>query len=658
VRVFAELAALAPAFQDETVVAGPPHHLAFVSPEQRVIAGECSARAVVELRDAFENPAPPASPLGVSLTFSPSAGFALFSDEACASAAGALSLAPGGAALAFSFTGTKAGEATLQASAASVAGAQQPVAVDPGPPAQLAFALIASPQREGRPFAVSLEARDAWDNPTPSFAEPAALSLSPTGGDARCASGCLDPATTAPFRSGAWSGTVEVEPLGTWRLVANAGKVSGLSGAFEVVGDVLGPRARLEALNPVIHNSRTVSFDASGSTDPGFPSASLQVSWDLRGTAPAPPPWTPWSSVQTASQFFATGGSYEALVAVRSPAGLVGYAQRRVRVVPTSSLCLVSTASDVDDGGSCTGGAGADGRLSLREAIRYSNGRDDPTAIGFSGLTSVDALAPYQISSRRRSSRHPGSSCAARASRCSPARCSSRAWSSRARGPARRRRRGRAWSWWTAGCTTARPSTRGGGRRCGGCGWSAAPGLPVGRRRRRAGPGPLLEPARLAAGRRAPALPGRARPGGAEHRARRPVRGDRRGGRLRRERAGAPRDLRRERDRPLARGGTGHELRNSVFSRHSTRAVDAGAASFAARDGQLLFDNVDDGGLGGDPGTIAGDPLFLDAASRDYRILADSPARDSAPDLSIDVNGPAPGNYGGPAPDRGAEEGW
>ena len=65
-RLTATAASLTPAQQDETVRAGEPTGLAFLTSAQSLNAGECSARVELELRDAYQNPAFSSSPRGVT----------------------------------------------------------------------------------------------------------------------------------------------------------------------------------------------------------------------------------------------------------------------------------------------------------------------------------------------------------------------------------------------------------------------------------------------------------------------------------------------------------------------------------------------------------------------------------------------------------------
>jgi hypothetical protein len=103
-------------------------------------------------------------------------------------------------------------------------------------------------------------------------------------------------------------------------------------------------------------------------------------------------------------------------------------------------------------------------------------------------------------------------------------------------------------------------------------------------------------------------------------------------------------------------GGTGHALDNSIFAGQTTEAVACGTATFASRRTHVLFQNGSAGCLGTDPGALNGDPLFVFPAARDLRLLPASPATDSAIDLGLDLNGPAPGSFSGAGPDRGALE--
>jgi hypothetical protein len=406
-----------------------------------------------------------------------------------------------------------------------------------------------------------------------------------------------------------------------------------------------------------VHNG-SVTFDASASTDLNCPTSALEVSFDFTGSAGGPPPWTPWSLTKTASHSFSKG-TYEARVAVRNPEGVVGYAQRRVRDVASSELCLVDTASDVDDGGKCPGNSGADGKLSLREAINSANGKPG-TAIGFSGPMTLDPSSPFVITADVEILAPDGVvlhgaqfEVAAGTAVLSGLELTGAAALVVVREGAQLElvdshlHDGPLVS--VEGAATLRRVRM---ERCGATCVEVSKDTaraellfsrffdsPLGIRLAAcAGPAPLLVQSSTFAGLQQAIV--------AEVECTGPI-----------QVRHATFD-----DNGTGiqyRGGSGHVLRNSIFTRHTVRAAECGSASFLEREGHLLFANADDGCLANDPATLAADPLFLDPAARDYRPLSASPARDSATALpSVDVNGPAPGLFDGPAPDRGAEEAW
>jgi hypothetical protein len=111
--------------------------------------------------------------------------------------------------------------------------------------------------------------------------------------------------------------------------------------------------------------------------------------------------------------------------------------------------------------------------------------------------------------------------------------------------------------------------------------------------------------------------------------------------------------------------GDDYQGMDSIF-RDNAVAV-AAAPPFACADYDadnldrpIVFNNADDGCLQGSDGLIAGDPLFIYPAARDFRIQFLSPAKDSA-DLDgspnpYELNDAGPGNFLGGWSDRGGRE--
>jgi hypothetical protein len=127
------------ATQHETVLAGPPAAVTFLSTPQTVNAGACSQLATVELRDAWGNPAAGGSPT-IALAATEAAGFELFSDAGCSNAVTAIAPAPGAARADFYFRGILAEIVTVTATSLGLAGASQNETITPeGSASRLVF---------------------------------------------------------------------------------------------------------------------------------------------------------------------------------------------------------------------------------------------------------------------------------------------------------------------------------------------------------------------------------------------------------------------------------------------------------------------------------------------------------------------------------------
>ena len=95
---------------------------------------------------------------------------------------------------------------------------------------------------------------------------------------------------------------------------------------------------------------------------------------------------------------------------------------------------------------------------------------------------------------------------------------------------------------------------------------------------------------------------------------------------------------------------------NNLFTRNGQHGVSGGYFSIADHNG--FFDNPEGSvpNYGVSPSDVSSDPQYIDASSGDYRLAPASPMVDKGIDVGLDVNGPAPGDYDGAAPDIGAFE--
>jgi len=100
------------------------------------------------------------------------------------------------------------------------------------------------------------------------------------------------------------------------------------------------------------------------------------------------------------------------------------------------------------------------------------------------------------------------------------------------------------------------------------------------------------------------------------------------------------------------------DFRNSIVASSSSAGILVSAGDFATLDASLFFDNGGNDCQNCTPGPdcIFGDPRFVDSATDDLSVLADSPAIDRGIDLGYDRNAERAGDFNGSAPDLGAIE--
>lgn len=386
---------LAPAQQTQTVVPATVSAFeltGFPSPVQAGVTGTFSVRAT----DAFGNTVPD---YAGTVTFS--------SSDSAATLPAGYSFQPADLGRhVFGAVLRTAGTSALTAVDGAVTGSQTGIQVRPGPAGTLAFSFIGT-QAVGNPFDVTLRALDSFGNLATAFVATATLTSSPTGVFS-CAAGCPGAMVTAAFLGGQWSGTLRPGSgsAGSGRLFfAAAGALTATSNPFDVQpAPVSSPPVARFFATPGIAKlpSATVAFDGTAVSDTLTPYASLQLSWDFTGTAPGAPGgagWTPWSTAKTASRTYSTAGSYRPRLAVRDTAGFIGYTEGYVVVLAASSaLCTVNTAADVDDGATdCATTFGADGKLSLTEALAIASADAVPTVLTFSAALNITQASGSQV---------------------------------------------------------------------------------------------------------------------------------------------------------------------------------------------------------------------------------------------------------------------
>ncbi len=195
VQLSAAAAGLSGAVQTETVAAGAPATLVFLTPDPTLNSGTCSNDVTLQTRDAFDNPAPVTAATMVALDVTPAAALEVFATGGCAAPITALSFASGASTGSFQLRGSTAGAYTVTASAPGLGTAMLRVRVTPaGFPTQLVIVSLPQTVMVGTCSGpVAVQSQDAAGNAVTAPGQvPIALSASPAAGfelygDAACA---------------------------------------------------------------------------------------------------------------------------------------------------------------------------------------------------------------------------------------------------------------------------------------------------------------------------------------------------------------------------------------------------------------------------------------------------------------------------------------
>jgi hypothetical protein len=362
----------APAVQRETVAAGPPAALAFVTPAQAINAGACSQSAAVEVRDAYGNPSPEAART-LALTATPAGGVTFFAGPACSGAATTITVPAGEARAAFTFSGATAQTVTVTAAASGLASASQDELVTPdGRATRLAFL---TPPRGAAAGSCSdeltLQAQDSAGLAVASAgAVQVALTATPSAGFATYSdAACSVPATT--LQIGASQSTAGFHFRGTLAasVIVTAASPS-LTGVqqTESVGPAPPARVAIASRPQAVAAgtcSRSVDLrveDAHGNASPvgvplsvalsGAPSAGLGFYADAACTRAISAVEVP--SGASAASFFFAGSQAGAVVVSAAPSGLAGDAQTEEIRGAAAALLAFKSAPQTLTAGACS----------------------------------------------------------------------------------------------------------------------------------------------------------------------------------------------------------------------------------------------------------------------------------------------------------------
>jgi len=648
-----------------TFVFGPTQ-LAFATSAVQANVNSCfNAPLTIETRDPNGAASNVATPTTVTLSASPN--LALYTDSACmGSTVSSIVIPANGSSASFFIKGLATGTYTITVSSSGFSGTAQAETINN--PTIFVFSTV-GPQGTYTPFPVTIEAQDGFGNVVTGFTGNA--QLSGVGGPAaECLYNCLNGTTTGPFTRGGWSGWVQLDGAASSAQVhaSNAvGTIQGDSNAFQVYAPDTtfgAPTARLLVYPGAVNNTGDpVTLDAHLSSD--YNQGPLEFSFDKDGTAGTAPgvfPWTNWQGPTYIATGYATG-LWQARVAVRKQGGTtIAYASATVAAT-SSTFCVVNTTSMVNDGASnctMTNKAGTDQLISLPEAIALTNGganraitTNSPMRFVFDPahpLPAVNSATWISFASGTQLVGNPLPLNGNGAVLANADLSGNAAWNA------------------TSNATIqdsvirdgASLSTNGSLTLSRVLAFNCPAGSPCARNSGTAGTLRVLFSQFLDA-------PGGALQVSSGSCAVNAV--DVLGSTFTRTATGIRDDCTSASSSHVLHatfhgggtgvsyaGGSGHVLEDSIFSSEAN-ATSCGSATFATRDFNLLFGNTSDGCLStSDPNTLSGDPAYFLPEIGDLRDRSTSPARDSAADAGLDVNGNAPGLFFNAGPDRGGHE--
>jgi hypothetical protein len=106
----------------------------------------------------------------------------------------------------------------------------------------------------------------------------------------------------------------------------------------------------------------------------------------------------------------------------------------------------------------------------------------------------------------------------------------------------------------------------------------------------------------------------------------------------------------------IANSASNVTVLNNILYTAGTQAIDSSDGVLAALDNNCYFNATPCSACTVGASSTTDDPLFIDEGVDDFRLQSTSTLIDQAVDTGFDVNGAAPGNFDGGAPDIGAHE--